>query len=239
MRIGLVDDNPVNRNNFMQKVAQFSDLDVSLIAVNGHEFLEKLKGLPLIQQPVVVFMDIQMPEMDGLEATIQMPQLNGIDTIKLAKALYPSIHFIVLTVFEDDDNIFEAIQAGASGYLLKHESHHTIREAIDEILEYGGAPMSPAIARKTLKLLGQKNSSEQKEKTKSNESVLDTLLSEREREVLTHMVNGYDAKRIAEIINISTLTVRKHIANIYTKLHVNSKAQVISLAHKNNWIKVF
>jgi DNA-binding NarL/FixJ family response regulator len=227
MRIGLVDDNPVNRNNFMQKVAQFSDLDVSLIAVNGHEFLEKLKGLPLIQQPVVVFMDIQMP------------QLNGIDTIKLAKALYPSIHFIVLTVFEDDDNIFEAIQAGASGYLLKHESHHTIREAIDEILEYGGAPMSPAIARKTLKLLGQKNSSEQKEKTKSNESVLDTLLSEREREVLTHMVNGYDAKRIAEIINISTLTVRKHIANIYTKLHVNSKAQVISLAHKNNWIKVF
>ena len=99
MRIGLVDDNPVNRNNFMQKVAQFSDLDVSLIAVNGHEFLEKLKGLPLIQQPVVVFMDIQMP------------QLNGIDTIKLAKALYPSIHFIVLTVFEDDDNIFENIQS--------------------------------------------------------------------------------------------------------------------------------
>lgn len=227
MRIGLVDDNPVNRSNFMQKVAQFSDLDVSLTAVNGHEFLEKLKGLPLIQQPLVVFMDIQMP------------QLNGIDTIKLAKALYPSIHFIVLTVFEDDDNIFEAIQAGASGYLLKHESHHTIREAIDEILEYGGAPMSPAIARKTLKLLGQKNSSEQKEKTKSNESVLDILLSEREREVLTHMVNGYDAKRIAEIINISTLTVRKHIANIYTKLHVNSKAQVISLAHKNNWLKIF
>lgn len=227
MRIGLVDDNPVNRSNFMQKVAQFIDLDVSLTAVNGHEFLEKLKGLPLIQQPVVVFMDIQMP------------QLNGIDTIKLAKALYPSIHFIVLTVFEDDDNIFEAIQAGASGYLLKHESHHTIREAIDEILEYGGAPMSPAIARKTLKLLGQKNLAEQKEKAKNNESVLENLLSEREREVLTHTVNGYDAKRIAEITGISTLTVRKHIANIYTKLHVNSKAQVISLAHKNNWIKVF
>ncbi|HNR18988.1 MAG TPA: response regulator transcription factor [Bacteroidia bacterium] len=227
MRIGLVDDNPVNRSNFMQKVAQFIDLDVSLTAINGHEFLEKLKGLPLIQQPVVVFMDIQMP------------QLNGIDTIKLAKALYPSIHFIVLTVFEDDDNIFEAIQAGASGYLLKHESHHTIREAIDEILEYGGAPMSPAIARKTLKLLGQKNLAEQKEKAKNNESVLENLLSEREREVLTHTVNGYDAKRIAEITGISTLTVRKHIANIYTKLHVNSKAQVISLAHKNNWIKVF
>lgn len=225
MKIGLVDDNAVNRSNFMQKVAQFTDLDVTLIATNGHDFLEKLKGLPLVQQPVVVFMDIQMP------------QLNGIDTIKLAKALYSSIHFIVLTVFEDDDNIFEAIQAGAAGYLLKHESHHTIREAIDEILEYGGAPMSPAIARKTLKLLGQKNIAPIKEK--ASDTIFDTLLSEREREVLTHMVNGYDAKRIAEIISISTLTVRKHIANIYTKLHVNSKAQVISLAHKNNWLKIF
>ena len=90
-----------------------------------------------------------------------MPGLNGIDTIKLAKSIHPSIHFIVLTVFEDDDSIFEAIQAGASGYLLKHENHHTILQSIQEVLEFGGAPMSPAIARKTLKILGQRNPSEQ------------------------------------------------------------------------------
>lgn len=221
MKIALVDDNPINHRSFLQKVIPFPDLQLSVSAFSGHEFLEKLKGLPLHQLPLVVFMDIEMPG------------LNGIDTIKLAKSIYPSIFFVVLTVFEDDDTIFEAIQAGACGYLLKHESHLSIREAITEILEYGGAPMSPAIARKTLKLLGQRKN----EDTQINPSIIDTLISEREKEVLLHLVNGYDAKRIAEITEISTLTVRKHIANIYTKLHVNSKAQIISMAHKNNWIK--
>lgn len=220
MKIALVDDNALNRSNFMQKVAQFSDLELSIVATDGHDFLEKMKGLPLQQLPVVVFMDIQMPG------------LNGIDTIKLAKSLYSSVHFIVLTVFEDDDTIFEAIQAGASGYLLKHENYHSILQAIQEVTEYGGAPMSPAIARKTLKILGQKKNVE----PASNASVLESLLTERELEVLQHLVNGYDAKRIAEITGISTLTVRKHIANVYNKLHVNSKAQVISMAHKNNWV---
>lgn len=220
MKIALVDDNAVNRSNFLQKVAGFSDVEVNIIAADGHEFLEKIKGLPMLQLPVVVFMDIQMPG------------LNGIDTIKLAKAQHESIHFIVLTVFEDDDTIFEAIEAGASGYLLKHESHHSIREAIREVLEFGGAPMSPAVARKTLKLLGQRKPVE----NQSHNSIIETLLTDREHEVLQHMVNGYDAKRIAEITGISTHTVRKHIANVYTKLHVNSKAQVISMAHKNNWV---
>jgi DNA-binding NarL/FixJ family response regulator len=195
--------------------------DISLIATNGDEFLDKIKGLPFQLLPKVVFMDIEMPG------------LSGIETIKLAKAMYDHIHFIVLTVFEDDDNIFEAIKAGASGYLLKHENNITLRESIDEVLQFGGAPMSPAIARKTLKLLGQKDKIAGQQ---SQQVVIDTLLSEREREVLLHMVNGYDAKRIAEITDISTLTVRKHIANIYTKLHVNSRAQVISMAHKNKWV---
>jgi DNA-binding NarL/FixJ family response regulator len=220
MKIALVDDNPVNHKSFLQKIIPFPDLQLSISAISGHEFLEKLKGLPLHQLPIVVFMDIEMPG------------LNGIDTIKLAKSIYPSINFVVLTVFEDDDTIFEAIQAGACGYLLKHESHHTIHEAIIEILEYGGAPMSPAIARKTLKLLGKGKNDE----IHLHPLLIDSLLSEREREILLHLVNGYDAKRIAEITEISTLTVRKHISNIYTKLHVNSKAQIISMAHKNHWI---
>lgn len=219
MKIALVDDNALNRSNFVQKVTVFPELEISIIAADGHEFLEKIKGLPLQHLPLVVFMDIQMPG------------LNGIDTIKMAKAIYPSIHFIVLTVFEDDDTIFDAIQAGASGYLLKHESHLTIRQAIQEVLDFGGAPMSPAIARKTLKILGQKKNTEH-----TDTSVIESLLTEREFEVLQHLVNGYDAKRIAEFTGISTLTVRKHIANVYTKLHVNSKAQVISMAHKNNWV---
>ncbi len=222
MKIALVDDNFLNQKYFREKIATFGDIELLFVSNSGDEFLEKMKGLPMQQWPQVVFMDIQMPG------------LNGVETIQIAKALYASIHFIVLTVFEDDDTIFNAIQSGASGYLLKHENYVTIREAINEVLEFGGAPMSPAIARKTLKLLTQKDKI-----TESKSSVIDTLLSDREREVLTHLVNGYDAKRIAEITDISTLTVRKHIANIYNKLHVNSKAQVISMAHKNKWFNNF
>ena len=212
----------MNQKYFREKIATFGDIELLFVSNSGDEFLEKIKGLPMQQWPQVVFMDIQMPG------------LNGVETIQIAKALYASIHFIVLTVFEDDDTIFNAIQSGASGYLLKHENYVTIREAINEVLEFGGAPMGPAIARKTLKLLTQKDKI-----TESKSSVIDTLLSDREREVLTHLVNGYDAKRIAEITDISTLTVRKHIANIYNKLHVNSKAQVISMAHKNKWFNIF
>lgn len=222
MKIALVDDNFLNQKYFREKIATFGDIELLFVSNSGDEFLEKMKGLPMQQWPQVVFMDIQMPG------------LSGVETIQIAKALYASIHFIVLTVFEDDDTIFKAIQSGASGYLLKHENYVTIREAIDEVMEFGGAPMSPAIARKTLKLLTQKDKI-----TESKSSVIDTLLSDREREVLTHLVNGYDAKRIAEITDISTLTVRKHIANIYNKLHVNSKAQVISMAHKNKWFNIF
>jgi len=220
IKIAVVDDNNINTNTFIQKIKQFPSLELSLAASGGHEFLEKIKGLPQHLLPAVVFMDIEMPG------------LNGIETIRLAKPVNESMHFIILTVFEDEENIFEAIQAGASGYLLKHESHHTLYESIMEVLAYGGAPMSPAIARKTLKLLGQQKNHDKK----PNSDLIDTLLSEREREILTHMVNGYDAKRIAQITNISTLTVRKHISNIYIKLHVNSKAQVLSMVHKNHWV---
>jgi len=220
IRIALVDDNQINRNSFIQKIEQFPDIDLCIISSSGHEFLDAIKGLPMHLLPSVVFMDIEMPG------------INGIETIRLAKPVNQAIHFIVLTVFEDEENIFEAIQAGASGYLLKHESHYVLNNAIHEVLEFGGAPMSPAIARKTLKLLGQQKTQE----LKPSSDLIETLLSEREREVLMHMVNGYDAKRIGEITGISTLTVRKHISNIYVKLHVNSKAQEISMAHKNHWL---
>lgn len=222
IRIGLVEDNPINQRSFLQKIEQFPHLSISILASSGSEYLEKIQGIPLHLLPVVVFMDIQMPNM------------NGIETIKLARAHSNAIHYIVLTVFEDEDNIFEAIQAGASGYLLKHENYYSINEAISEVLEFGGSPLSPAIARKTLHLLSKPHASAE---VNNATTIIDTLLTEREREVLINLVNGYDAKRIGEIISINTLTVRKHIANIYNKLHVNSKAQIISLAHQNKWIK--
>jgi len=218
IKIALVEDNWVNRNTFFQKMGNNEGLHVSVEASNGHEFLEKMKGLPLHQLPQVVFMDIEMPGLDGIETT------------KLSKALYPDTHIIVLTIFEDNDIIFEAIRSGASGYLLKHETNTTLANAVTEVLELGGAPMSPAIARKTLQLLSTNTTS-----STSPHASLGQFLSDREKEILKHTVNGWDAKRTAAQLDISVLTVRKHISNIYLKLHVNSKAQIISLAHKNKW----
>ena len=218
--IALTEDNRVNQNTFFQKIKSYPELQLLFTADNGHECLEELKRLPHNMLPQVIFMDIEMP------------QLNGIETIRIAKALYQQVHFIVLTVFDDDEKIFEAIKVGASGYLLKHEPAAVINDAITNILEFGGAPMSPAIARKALNLL-----SRLPQMVAADElTAMPEMITDREQEILQHMINGWDAKRIAVELSLSVLTVRKHIANIYTKLHVTSKAQVISLAYKNNWV---
>ena len=164
---------------------------------------------------------------------LEMPEMDGIETIRLAKSLYQHIHFIVLTVFDDDEKIFEAIKAGASGYLLKHENAAVLQDAIVTILEFGGAPMSPAIARKALQLLSTSGS---RSELTAPTTTFPEVITDREKEILQLMINGWDAKRIASEVNLSVLTVRKHIANIYHKLHVNSRAQVMSMAHKNNWL---
>lgn len=222
VQIGLVDDKAVNRSSIADKIKQFEDLNFCFIAVNGHDCLEQLKGLPFEKIPQVIFMDLEMPEMDGVE------------TISLARSMYPQIYFIVLTVFDDEDKIFEAIKAGAHGYLLKDESAIALHNAITNVIETGGAPMSAAIARKAFEMLSK---AQLQTETKAAEPhLLDTLVTEREKEILLHTINGHDAKRIAAILDISVLTIRKHISNIYQKLHVNSKAQIISLAHKNNWV---
>jgi DNA-binding NarL/FixJ family response regulator len=217
--IALTEDNAINRNTFMQKLSQLEGYHLVFIAKDGNDCLENLKGLPSNQMPKVIFVDIEMPHMDGIE------------TIRIGKALYPEIHFLVLTVFDDDEKIFEAVKAGASGYLLKHEPASVLKEALINVLEYGGAPMSAAIARKTLKLLSNPLSN-----NTTTEASMPEAISEREKEVLQHMILGRDAKRIAQELNVAVQTVRKHIAHIYKKLHVNSKAQVISLAHKNKWL---
>jgi DNA-binding NarL/FixJ family response regulator len=216
--VALTEDNSINRNTFMQKISVFPNLQLIFSAANGHQCLEELKGLPHQKLPQVIFMDLEMPEMDGIE------------TIYIAKTLYPQIHFIVLTVFDDDEKIFDAIKAGASGYLLKHEPAEALYGAVTNVITFGGAPMSPAVARRTMFLLSKSTTEN------TTTSKMPKIITEREREILEHMVKGWDAKRIAVELSLSVLTVRKHLANIYHKLHVNSKAQIISLAHKNNWV---
>lgn len=219
--VALVEDNNINRNTFQQKIGGLNTIEIVFVACDGHDCLEQLKGTPLAKLPQVIFMDLEMPQLDGIE------------TIRLAKSNYPQIHFIVLTVFDDDDKIFEAIQAGASGYLLKHEPAAVLQEAVMNVLEFGGAPMSPAIARKALLLMSKSSRGDEVDQRQA----LPDMITTREEEILMHMVKGWDAKRIADVLSISVLTVRKHIANIYEKLHVQSKAEVINMAHHNKWFQ--
>lgn len=219
--IAMVDDKSINRNTFIQKMNAFEDLQLVFTAVDGNDCLEQLSGLPAAKQPAIVFVDLEMPGIDGIQ------------TIKFAKPLYPHINFIVLTVFDDDEKIFEAIQAGACGYLLKDESGIALYNAIEGCLKHGGAPMSPAIARKAFDLLSKATL----QQSNQNKNLPPSFISEREKEILELTIHGLDAKRIAETLSISTLTVRKHIANVYEKLHVNSKAQIMTLAHQNKWFE--
>jgi DNA-binding NarL/FixJ family response regulator len=222
VKVAFVDDNMVNRNTFARKIQNFDDLEIVFIAPNGNVCLEELKELSPEKMPQVLFVDLQMPN------------ISGIQLIQIAKTLYPSLHFIVLTVFDDDERIFEAIKAGANGYLLKDDNAISLRNAITNSLEQGGAPMSPSIARKALDILSK--ASVLSVKPDKNESSFDSLLSDREKEILQHTIKGFSPKQIADTLFISIYTVRKHIANIYEKLHVNSNTQVMNLAYKNKWI---
>lgn len=222
--IAYVEDNAVNRKTFISKINHFPDLSLQLTAENGNDFLLQMKGLPLDKHPSVVFMDIEMPEMDGIQA------------IRIGKVLYAHIHFVVLTVFDNEEKIFEAIRAGATGYLLKNEKAEAIRNAVENVLVHGGIPMSPAIARKAMEMLVKTGpvASGATSKPADNSG---NVLSSREMEVLQYTIKGWDAKQIASYLNLSVHTVRKHIANIYTRLHINSKAQAIHLAHELKWFQ--
>jgi DNA-binding NarL/FixJ family response regulator len=217
-RIAIVDDRPQNLTSLSEKIVFSGEVTVLFTAQNGSEFMEKLKSLEPDRLPQVVLMDIDMPVMNGIEA------------VRNSHAIYDNIRFIMLTVFDDDDKLFEAIQAGADGYLLKEERVDVILQSIREVIDREGAPMSPRIARKALKLLTASAAPVAPEEKAAS------TLSDREMDILKELVNGLEYKQIAERLFISPHTVRKHISNIYEKLHVTSKTQVVKLALKNKWV---
>lgn len=214
IQIAIVDDKPQNLVSLRDKIAAEQDIEVLFTASNGQEFIKKLE-LNSHTLPQVVLMDIDMPI------------LNGIETVKKAKAIFATIHYLMLTVFDDDAKIFEAIQAGAVGYLLKDESVETIKNAVVQTVEAGASPMSPGIARKALNLL-------MNAKVSINTSP-ESNLTEREMEILQGLVQGLDYKEVANNLFISPHTVRSHIARIYEKLQVKNKAQAVGIAVKNKW----
>lgn len=163
---------------------------------------------------------LKQNDVDILLMDIDMPGINGIEGIKLAKEARPAVNILMFTVFDDDKKIFDAICAGADGYLLKKTTPDKIIEALKDV-HTGGAPMTPSIAKKVLNFFP---------KTMVQ---TDTPLTDKEREVLQQLVNGKSYKQAAVILNITVETVRSHIKKIYSKLHVSSMSQAVVKAIKN------
>ena len=213
-RIVIVDDNVFLQKAIAEKLSFFEDLTLKFTAIHGKNLVEKLEEDKNID---LILMDIEMPECNGIEAT------------KLVKSKYPQIKIIMLTVFDNDENIFNAIKAGADGYLLKEVEPKTLYEGIIDTLN-GGAAMNPSIALKTLKLLRNPIDLD----NKKEEEII--KLSGREIDVLEQLSKGLNYINIAENLFLSPATVRKHIENIYTKLQVHNKLEAVQKAKKNNLI---
>jgi DNA-binding NarL/FixJ family response regulator len=200
--IGIVEDNKKIRDLIQRYLDMQKEMDCPVAVDSVEEMLEYLEEH---QKPDVILMDIQLPGMSGIKG------------MEIIKSKYPEVEIIMLTIYHDSHKIFDSLKAGASGYLLKHTSLPEIKESIENLMK-GGAPMSPQIARKVISHFNE-------EAPKKNE---DSMLTNREQDIVNGLVDGLSYKLIADRFDISIDTVRAHIRNIYKKLHVNSKAEVIA-----------
>ncbi|WP_264511048.1 response regulator [Flavobacterium sp. N1719] len=214
IRVAIVDDNIFLQKAILDKLSFFEDIEVKFRAFDGTELLEKLEKNHHLD---LILMDIEMPKMNGIEAT------------EAVKNKYPQLKIIMLTVFDNDENIFKSIKAGADGYFLKEVNPQELYNGIVETLN-GGAAMTPSIALKTLKLL--------REPVSFDESVHreEITLTSREIEVLEQLSKGLKYNAIAENLFLSAGTIRKHVENIYTKLQVHNKLEAIQKAKSNKLI---
>jgi DNA-binding NarL/FixJ family response regulator len=186
----------------LQQLIEASDNFLCLSAYSNAE--DAVKDLPAVK-PDIVLMDINLPGM------------NGIECIRRVKTVCPQLQFMMFTIYEDSEQVFDALAAGASGYLLKKTPRDKILPSIQELYE-GGSPMSTQIARKVVAYF-------QKEKEASNNQA---QLSAREIEVLELLSKGFVYKEIAVRLNIATGTVRQHIHKIYEKLHVQNRTEALN-----------
>ncbi len=169
--------------------------------------------------------DIEKLQPDVILMDIDMPGINGIEAVKRIRSKNQLVNIVMLTIFDDDEKVFTALQAGANGYLLKTTPPAKLLEAIIDV-NNGGAPMTSSVARRVLQMFSQ---NQKAIKTNYN-------LTERERDVLHLLVDGHSYKSIAVSLCISLDTVRSHIKSIYDKLHVNSKGEALSKAFKEKLI---
>jgi len=200
LSVAIVEDDEEIRSNLMHLVSRASDFRLSGAYGSAEDALGGIPKGP----PDVVLMDINLPGM------------SGIDCVRRLKAQLPQVQIVMLTIYEDGDQIFQSLRAGASGYLLKRTPGRKILESLRDVWT-GGSPMNSHIARKLVQYFNQISQPDQELET----------LSAREREVLEHLARGRMYKEIADSLNISMDTVRKHLQSIYQKLHVHSRTEAV------------
>ena len=215
IKIAIAEDLPQLAEALRKKVELGSEFKVKFSARNGAELISFLNK---DQHVDVVLMDIKMPEMNGIKAT------------EYVTSRWPQIKVIMCTVFTDEHYLFDAVMVGATGYLLKDEPPAKIHRSIYEALE-GGAPMSKSIALKSLKLI-RGNGPNQAVKSASEKYGL----TAREIEVLEHLSKGNSYENVADNLNISYGTVRKHVENCYRKLRVHGKVEAINKMNREGYL---
>lgn len=211
IRLALVEDNSAALLALKQKLADYTDLSIRHEACNGEEILAQLSADASVD---LILMDIEMPAMNGIAAT------------RLIRDRYPEIKIVMVTIYDNDDFIFQAIQAGADSYILKDTRAERIYETIHDTLN-GGAVMSPSIAVKALQVLKRSGPSPAAHTKNTPE------LSARETEVLECLSTGLTNKRIAEKLSISPFTVKRHIENIYQKLQAQTRVELVEKAKRS------
>jgi len=198
--------------------AELSESIQSMLELN-----KQVKLAGAFKNPVEVRDHLKNLKPDLLIMDIDMPGMNGIDAVRSVRTSHPEIPILMLTVFDDNKNVFDAICAGASGYLLKKHISTRLFAAIEDVLE-GGSPMSPSIARMVLSSMQQI--------TPANPY----QLTPKEKEVLASLSKGNSYKLVADDLKISIDTVRSHVRNIYDKLHVHSQAEAVAKALKEKLV---
>ncbi|MCL2168125.1 MAG: response regulator transcription factor [Lentimicrobiaceae bacterium] len=201
IKISIYEDNVALLESLSFLILGTNDFQLCTAAPSAVKIIENCKN----ECPDVILMDIDMPEMSGIEATL------------LVKKEFPDVNVMMFTVFEDKDKIFDALCAGASGYLLKKTPSSQIIEAITE-LHNGGSPISSGIARKVLEYFSKPEISQKSDAYQ---------LSQREKEILKRLLLGDSYKMVANACCVSMGTVYSHINSIYKKLHVNSKSEAV------------
>ena len=201
IKVAIVDDDDGVRTKLVHAIARFDGCTCVGQFSSGEDALARLPA----SSPDVVLMDINRPGMNGIECVRQL------------KLAHPGIEFIMLTVYEDTESVFNALAAGASGYLLKLVPRPELLEAIQRV-HAGGSPMTSHIARKVVQSFRQPGPM----------GAETTKLSPREQEVLEHLAKGFLYKEISRALDISYDTVHNHIRHIYEKLHVRSRTQAVT-----------